>query len=118
VVQGLPLQVWGDGSVVRDYLYVKDAVSGLRQLLLYQGPERIFNVSSNRGYSVNEVIEELQKVTGKKLKVAYSAARKFDVRGNILSNALARRELSWKPAVNLHEGISRVYQWLIREGKE
>ena len=117
-LQGHALQVWGDGSVVRDYLYVKDAVRGIQKLLAYEGPARIVNVSSNRGYSVNEVINELRRVTGKRVAVTYSGERRFDVRDNILSNALARKELGWKPAVSLPEGMTRVYQWLTRNEKE
>ena len=115
VVQGHMLQVWGDGSVVRDYIYVKDAVRCIQKILLYEGPERIFNVSSNKGYSVNEVIEEIRKVTGKKIKITYGKERKFDVRDNILSNVLAQKELGWEPTVSLNEGMTRVYNWLKTE---
>ena len=115
VVQGHMLQVWGDGSVVRDYIYVKDAVRCIQKILLYEGPERIFNVSSNKGYSVNKVIEEIRKVTGKKIKITYVKERKFDVRDNILSNVLAQKELGWEPTVSLNEGMTRVYNWLKTE---
>ena len=112
VLQNQTLRIWGDGSVVRDYVYVKDAASCVQKILMYQGPERIFNVSSNKGYSVNEVIEEICKVTGKKVKITYSEKRKFDVKDNILSNSLAKRELGWEPKVSLNEGIFRVYNWI------
>ena len=115
VVQGQMLQVWGDGSVVRDYVYVKDAVRCIQKILLYEGPERIFNVSSNKGYSVNEVIEEIRKVTGKKVAITYGGKRQFDVKDNILSNVLAQKELGWKPTVSLNEGMTRVYNWLKTE---
>jgi UDP-glucose 4-epimerase len=117
-LQGQSLQVWGDGSVVRDYIYVKDAARCIEKILRYEGTERIFNVSSSKGYSVNEVIEELRKVTGKNFKIMYSKERKFDVRDNILSNVLARKELGWEPTVSLHEGMTRVYNWLKTDEKE
>jgi len=114
-LQDQPLQIWGDGSVVRDYIYVKDAVRCIQKTLSYQGPHRTFNASSNRGHSVNEVIEVMQKVTGKNIRVSYSKKRKFDVRDNILSNILAQKELGWEPIVNLNEGMTRVYNWLKME---
>ena len=98
--------------MVRDYIYVKDAVRCIEKILRYEGTERIFNVSSSRGYSVNEVIEELRKVTGEKIKITDSKERKFDVRDNILSNVLAQKELGWGPTVGLHEGMTQVYNWL------
>lgn len=118
VLHDQPLQIWGDGSIVRDYIYAKDAVCCVQKLLMYEGPERIFNVSSNRGYSVNEIIEEIGKVTGKKVEATYGEERKFDVRDNILSNALAKKELGWEPKVGLNEGIARVCNWLKANVKE
>ena len=112
------LQIWGDGSVVRDYVYVKDAARCVQKILMYEGTERIFNVSSNKGYSVNEVIEEIREVTGKKVTVTYGADRKFDVQDNILSNSLAKRKLGWEPKVDLNEGITRVCNWLKANAKE
>ena len=118
VLHDQPLQIWGDGSVVRDYIYVKDAVRCIEKMLLYEGPERIFNVSSNRGYSVNEVIEEIGKVTGKKVTITYGKTRIFDVKDNILDNALAKRELEWEPEVGLNEGITLVCNWLQANAKD
>lgn len=112
------LHIWGDGSVVRDYIYVKDAVRCIQKILMYKGSERIFNVSSNRGYSVNEMIEEVRKVTGKKVTVTYGKERKFDVQDNVLSNSLAKRELGWEPKVDLNEGITRVCNWLKSNAKD
>jgi UDP-glucose 4-epimerase len=118
VLQGQPVEIWGDGLVVRDYIYVKDASDCIKKMLTYHGPERTFNVSSNTGYSVNEVIEAISQVIGRKIEIAYSSERKFDVRDNILNNALAERELGWKPKVSLPEGITLVYEWLRGRAKE
>ena len=118
VLQGQTVEIWGDGLVVRDYIYVKDAVDCIKKMLTYDGPERTFNVSSNKGYSVREVLDAIAAVMGREMEVTYSGERKFDVRDNILNNSLAARELGWKPKVSLPQGIAMVYEWLKDRAKE
>ena len=105
VMHDEPIEVWGDGSVVRDYLYISDTVSALLQAAAYRGTQRIFNIGSGGGHSVREIIAAVEQVTGKKAKVSYTAARKFDVPVSVLDISRARSELGWQPEVDLHEGL-------------
>lgn len=106
------IQIWGDGSVVRDYVYVSDVVEAFLKVLHYNGPERIFNIGSEEGRSLNQVLDVIEKKIGKRLKRKYLEPRKLDVSVNILSTELARRELSWKPKVKFDEGVERFAKWL------
>lgn len=105
VVHDEPIEVWGDGSVVRDYLYIADTVSALLQAATYQGRERIFNIGSGSGHSVREIIAAVEQATGKTARASYTAARKFDVPVSVLDIGRARSELGWQPKVNLNEGL-------------
>ncbi|MBI5891202.1 MAG: NAD-dependent epimerase/dehydratase family protein [Nitrosomonadales bacterium] len=105
VVHGEPIEVWGDGSVVRDYLYVSDTVSALIQAAGYRGEQRIFNIGSGGGHSVREIIAAVEQVTGKKAQASFTAARKFDVPVSVLDIARARKELGWQPNTDLSEGL-------------
>jgi UDP-glucose 4-epimerase len=105
VVHDEPIEVWGDGSVVRDYLYISDTVSSLLLAANYQGAERIFNIGSGGGQSVREIIAAVERVTGKKAQASYTAARKFDVPVSVLDIARARKELGWQPEIDLNEGL-------------
>lgn len=105
VVHDQPIEVWGDGSVVRDYLYISDTVAALLQAAAHQGEERIFNIGSGEGHSVREIIAAVERVTGKKAKASYTAARKFDVPVSVLDISRAKQELGWQPRVNLDEGL-------------
>jgi UDP-glucose 4-epimerase len=107
-----PIEIWGDGSVVRDYLYVEDLAGALVKAATYQGEPRIFNVGSGIGTSLNELVSTLRAVTGAKLDVQYSGARAVDVPANVLECARARRHLGWQPQVSLAEGVRRTYEWL------
>lgn len=105
VVHDEPIEVWGDGSVVRDYLYISDTISALLQAANHQGSERVFNIGSGSGHSVREIIEAVEQVSGKKAKASFTAARKFDVPVSVLDIERAKRELGWQPEVNLNEGL-------------
>jgi UDP-glucose 4-epimerase len=105
VLHDQPIEVWGDGSVVRDYLYIGDTVAAMLRAAEYAGAERIFNIGSGEGHSVREIIAAVEQATGKKAKASYTAARKFDVPVSVLDISRAQNELGWRPAVNLDEGL-------------
>jgi UDP-glucose 4-epimerase len=109
VVQDEPIEVWGDGSVVRDYLYISDTISAMLQVAGYQGAERIFNIGSGGGHSVREIIAAIEQVTGKKAQARYTAARKFDVPVSVLDITRARNELGWQPKIDLNAGLRLTY---------
>lgn len=109
VSQGEAIEVWGDGSVVRDYLYVGDAVSALCRAAEYEGETRIFNIGSGTGHSVNEILDAVEATVGRKAEVRYTPGRKFDVPVSILDISRARNELGWAPTVDLAEGLRLTY---------
>lgn len=107
----IPLEIWGDGSVVRDYLYVGDVAAAFGEAVCYRGESRLFNISSGVGVSLNQLAELVTSQAGVKLQVRYKPPRGFDLPANVLSNSVARRELGWAPEVALSEGISRTINW-------
>ncbi len=120
VAQGQPITIWGDGEVVRDYVYIKDAVKALVLAAEYEpGPRqpRIFNVGYGRGYSLNQIVEEIKNVVDMPVQINYTPARPVDVPVNVLDISRAERELEWKPQVNLHMGLSATWKWIKTIGK-
>jgi UDP-glucose 4-epimerase len=107
-----PIQIWGDGSVVRDYLYVEDAVEAFMKALDFGGEQKVFNVGSGSGVSLNQLLTEIQSLVGHRLPVEYSAARPLDVPVNVLDCALAGRHLGWRAKTPLAEGLRRTYEWM------
>ena len=64
VLRGEPVEIWGDGSVVRDYIYIADVVDALLIALEQTSSEHVFNIGAGRGHSLNEVLDGIEKVTG------------------------------------------------------
>lgn len=106
------IEIWGDGSVTRDYFYVSDAVSALVKALSYEGDNRIFNIGSGVGRSLNEILDFIDTLIGEPVKRVYLPSRAFDVPVNILDISKAENLLAWKPQMPFVEGLSRTAQWL------
>lgn len=104
-----PLEVWGDGTTVRDYLYIDDAVAALTAAATHCGPSRLFNVGSGKGHSLLDVIRIIEAVLGRRLDVSFRAARTVDLPTNVLDISRAKAELGWSPVVDLATGIDRLY---------
>ncbi|OFW02687.1 MAG: hypothetical protein A3G20_05360 [Acidobacteria bacterium RIFCSPLOWO2_12_FULL_59_11] len=111
VLKGLPIEIWGDGSVVRDYVHIQDLIDVLVSGLEYRGDYRVFNVGSGEGRSLNEVIEALRTVTGRPIECHYKEARSLDVPKNVLDIGLAKKELRWNPNVGFSDGLARTWKW-------
>lgn len=107
-----PIEIWGDGTVIRDYIYVADVAEAFARAIAYSGGKSVFNISSGVGTSVNELIDLIEDVLGRSVAREYLPGRAIDVPVSVLSNTLAQEELGWSPSVALREGISRTATWL------
>lgn len=105
---GLPLELWGDGEGVRDYLDVQDLCLAVVDLLERDVANTVFNVGSGVGHSVNEVIELVRQVTGRDLEVVHRPARATDVRRIVLDTSALSATIDWRPTP-LAEGLRRFY---------
>lgn len=107
------IAIWGDGSVVRDYLYVGDFADGLLCMLDDDAPYRLYNIGGGAGYSLKEMLGHLEAVTGIRPRPRYDPGRPTDVPYNCLDITRARQALGWEPATRLQDGLRRTYQWLV-----
>jgi len=109
---GAPIEIWGDGSVIRDYLHIADVAAAFSTALYYNGAESIFNIGSGTGLSLNELVSILSDELGQKLEVVYKPGRDFDVKSNVLCCKRAQQELHWQPKISMAAGLSRTLTWL------
>jgi UDP-glucose 4-epimerase len=112
-----PVEIWGDGSVIRDYVYIGDVADALIRAMNHAGPERLFNIGSGRGLSLNEVLDTIDDVLGRKTERLYRPSRAFDVPANVLSIERASRHLGWRPRVAFRDGVARLAKWLATDSE-
>ena len=112
-LRGEPIEIWGDGRVVRDYLYVGDAMEAFLKVTAYTGAHRVFNIGSGEGQSVLEVLEAVEAVAGRRLARRVLPGRDFDVPTNVLDISRAREHLGWQPRTSLRRGLEQTFTWLL-----
>jgi UDP-glucose 4-epimerase len=105
------IEIWGNGEVVRDYIYISDCVSAIVKALNHYGPKRLFNIGSGVGRSLNEIVSSVELVLGRKVEVSYGPARTLDAAQNVLAIDCARAHLKWAPLVSFEEGLQKTANW-------
>lgn len=114
ILHNEPLTIWGDGTVVRDYLHVSDLARAFVLAAQTDTKNKIFNIGSGTGASLNTIIDTLSLITGRTLAVNYVEGRIFDVPYSVLDISRARTDLEWSPLLSLDEGLHSTWQWLCR----
>lgn len=99
------IEIWGDGKVVRDYIHISDVSQALLAAIDYNGEERVMNISSGYGASLNDILDHIEVVLQRSVKRVYQQGRAIDVPVNVLSNERAKKSLQWNVRVSLHDGI-------------
>jgi UDP-glucose 4-epimerase len=107
-----PVEIWGTGEVVRDFVYIDDVVRALMMTALHDGPPRMFNVGTGIGISINAVLADIECVVGCPLKRRYTVGSLADVPANVLDVGLIREEVGWAPEVPWIDGLRRTVAWM------
>lgn len=111
------IQIWGNGEIIRDYIYIRDVCTMLYALAFYEGPEVVFNISSGMGHTQNSVLHIVQRLTGLDVKYIYQNARSVDVPKIVLDNTKIR-SICEIPLLTVEEGIQEYMQYLGAEEKK
>lgn len=111
---GDDIEVWGDGEQTRSYCYVDDCVEGIYRLMRSEHREPI-NLGQDRMVSINELVDIVAAIAGKKIGKRYDLTKPQGVRGRNSDNTRLREVLNWEPSVSLEEGLTTTYHWIAGE---
>lgn len=112
ILESSHIEVWGDGETVRDYIYIDDLVNALYLAGKTTTKQKVLNIGSCNGVSINNLIEIIRNSINKDFSVSYKSHRVFDVNKNILDNSRAKEELGWNCYSSLEEGIKKTWDWI------
>jgi len=117
-IRGEPLEIWGNGMQIRDYLYVDDLVA---LCLFALGASvssgcHVYNAASGDAITLNELLTRIEMISGHIIGRLHGPARPADVGRILVSAETARRTLGWKPVIGLGEGLSRTWAWHRSDG--
>lgn len=109
ILNGQPVEVWGDGSAIRDYIYIDDLAEIFFQLIDNDVTNETVNIGSGRGYSVNDVLAFLKIISKVDFRIIYENARPMDVSNMVLDTTkmLGKVNISLTPML---DGISTFYK--------
>jgi len=105
-----PLDIWGDGSVIRDYLHIEDLCLAIKKIILNDSWNKIYNIGSGKGVSINKIISIIEEITKKKLEINYLPSRAVDVPINVLDISRITNDNGWRPQKELREGIEELWK--------
>jgi nucleoside-diphosphate-sugar epimerase len=105
------ITIWGDGKQSRSYCYIDDCVKGT-VALMGSDYDKPINIGSERLVTVNDLVDMIIKISGKKITKKYDLSAPQGVRGRNADITLARKVLKWEPRVSLEEGLSKTYKWI------
>lgn len=112
VAKGETIEIWGDGEVIRDYIFIDDLIDGIYRAAFTDTSSRIFNLGNGEGRSLNEIVTAIRAVTGSDVTVNYTDKRSFDVPRIILDIQAAHDQLCWKPSTAFDKGIERTWEFV------
>lgn len=114
-LKGEEIFVYGDGSVIRDYIYIDDAVKAIINIADAEGEERVYNVGCGVGTSIHQLLDIVEKTLGCSLNINYIQRRIVDVPVNYLDISKYERKFGKLISISLQEGIKRTADFMIRE---
>jgi nucleoside-diphosphate-sugar epimerase len=112
VIEGKPPVVYGDGEQSRDFTYVENIVDETLRACEAPGASgKVFNGGTGSRITLNEVLKQLEKITGKKIQARYEPPRTGDILHSQADISLARKVLGYEPAVLFEHGLKRTWDW-------
>lgn len=107
--------IYGDGSMVRDYIYINDIIEATSILFERVIKDKVFNVGSGIGVSLNEIIKTMYSILGEEIRPIYeiNSSRTY-VTSIVLDIAKIETKTGWKPSTSIEEGIRKTWIWIKR----
>lgn len=116
ILNNKPLTVMGDGTMFRDYIYVKDFANIVATMISTGPSQPVYNVGSGRGTTVNELVDAMVNVTGRHPVIEYRDVPSTYVHGSVLDTTRIQNEFGPFEMTELEVGIQRTWQEICEHG--
>lgn len=105
------IHVFGDGSIIRDYIYIDDAIQGIINICKYNGSEKLFNLGSGKGSSLNDVITCIENILGESILIEYEPERTIDVPYSVVDISKYHSIAPNHTMLTLYDGIRKMINY-------
>lgn len=113
-----PIPIWGDGSELRDLLYIDDFVEAVELIIQKQNTHDVFNIGSNTVYSVNEVLNTMKKLVNNTNPVEYVQGKPSMIPVRKIDSLKIKEVLGWEAKTSLENGLLKTYNWYLENKNE
>jgi nucleoside-diphosphate-sugar epimerase len=110
VEDGGTIEIWGDGTQTRSFLYIDECIEGVRRLVKSSFGQPV-NIGSDQMVTINQLAEMVSKIAGKKVNLNHIPGP-LGVKGRNSDNRLIKAELGWAPSAELSKGLEKTYEWI------
>jgi len=112
IARGQTVAMLGEGTAVKDYVFIDDFVGAVIRLLNEGRTSGTFNIGSGQGRSVREVVDLVAKTVGKNPIIEHKPIQKGDVQRNVLSIDAIKSLTGWAPTTSFEEGLAKTWEWM------
>jgi UDP-glucose 4-epimerase len=117
-LRGQPIEIWGDGSVVRDFVFIDDVIDAFEAAMADISNSRIFNIGTSEGRSLNDVIAVIERLLDAKLNIKWAHGRSLDIPVSVVAIDRALEILKWQPKTDFEIGLATTIEWTRRNRSE
>ena len=108
IMEGRPITIHGDGEQSRDFTFIENTVEGnMRAMSAPEASGEVMNLACGERFTLNELVESLAEIMGKRPQVEYITSRTGDVKHSLADISKARRLLGYEPKVSFREGLEK-----------
>jgi len=108
---GGTIEIWGDGEQTRSFCYIGDCLEGIYRLM-QSDFDRPLNIGSDELVTINQMVDMIADIAGKRLKKKHLLDKPQGVRGRNSDNTLIRKVFGWAPPTSLRDGLAKTYPWI------
>jgi UDP-glucose 4-epimerase len=105
------IEVWGDGGVTRDFIYVGDVANAV-YLATVNSVSGVYNVGTGTGLSIRNILSEIAAIVGREPEINWLPSRSFDVPRIVLDTSKLKKATNWQCSVSLKDGVALTADWL------
>ena len=111
ILDGGEIEIYGNGEQTRDFTFISDAISGNMLAMKSNAEGEIFNIGGGSRVSINEVLDMIQSITERTVKIVYRDTQKGDVRHTLADTQKAKKHLGYMPEIDLKTGLKEEWKW-------
>ena len=107
-----PINVWGDGEDLKDFLYIDDFVEGLNKIVFDINKFEVINLASGKGITIKEILNLIIKLEkAENLEVEYDKSKPTMIPKRLINISKAKELLNFNPKINMEDGLHKTIKW-------